>query len=471
MITQNTVLRNDVGPCPRVGIIIGADNITLNLNGHRVLGNSDMGAGGEFAGIRLAGRTGVTVVGHPGGQRSGRMGTVSGFEAGVVLDGGSANTVKNLIIRDNIGPDDPFSAELGDGVILFNSASNQILNNVVAHNGIYDGIGVLGGDADGNVIRDNTVTDTIGPSDGGPAGQGIIVNAAGLGDNTGAVIEGTITEHNTVRRSGSAGIANTNNVGAQILRNVVEDNGLTNRQGHGIGIQLGPFAEVPFTRALVQANQVHNNGVDGIQVQKGATENRIIDNNAADNNVLCRGSEDEDCTRQRGFDLHDLNPGCDSNVWSGNTWGSGYYSPFCTAAGGSGPVLPLAPEGPIGDPSCSDGFDNDQDGLVDGNYDPDCAYPTESWDLFGSCLDGFDNDKDGLTDGADPDCAPPATPEGPAGARNCIDRTDNDRDGLVDAADPDCQEGPPGDVMCSDGRDNDLDGFIDGDDPSCQAVP
>ena len=34
-ITQNTILENDVGPCQNHGIIIGADNITFNLNGRR----------------------------------------------------------------------------------------------------------------------------------------------------------------------------------------------------------------------------------------------------------------------------------------------------------------------------------------------------------------------------------------------------------------------------------------------------
>ncbi|HSH61086.1 MAG TPA: hypothetical protein VK988_15895, partial [Acidimicrobiales bacterium] len=110
-ITKNTTLTADVGPCAADGIIIGADNITLNLNGRRVFGNSDQGASGEFAAIRLAGRTGVTVTGHPG--KSGKTGTVSGFEAGVVIDGGSANTVQNVTARDNIGRDDPFNAELG----------------------------------------------------------------------------------------------------------------------------------------------------------------------------------------------------------------------------------------------------------------------------------------------------------------------------------------------------------------------
>lgn len=90
---------------------------------------------------------------------------------------------------------------------------------------------------------------------------------------------------------------------------------------------------------------------------------------------------------------------------------------------------PNCPEGPPGDPSCSDTFDNDGDGLIDGN-DPNCQTPVET------CGDGIDNDGDGVIDG--PNC-----PEGPPGDPSCIDGFDNDGDGLIDAADPDCQTASP----------------------------
>ena len=392
VITRNTQLEEDIGPCPANGIVIGKDNITLNLGGHRVFGFEGPGDGNS-AGIRFPGRSRVRVT----------NGTVSGFDAGVVVNGGRENHVDNMVVRDNVGPDDAFNAELGDGIVLFDSASNKIGKNVVSGNGIFDGIGVLGGDADGNVIHGNTVTGTLGPSDGGPAGQGIIVNAAGLGVNDGAVIEGTIVKNNIIRGSGSAGISNLNNVGARILTNVVEGNGLTNRAGNGIGIQLGPRSVMPFTRALVRGNQVHGNGADGIHVQRGATENRIIDNDASDNSA-------QGDMWLRGFDLHDLNRDpetgqldCDSNVWSANVWGSAYYAPPCAAVGGSGPPLPPPEPEVNGQPSCFDQWDNDQDGLTD-EADPDCQ-PTEGPDAGpGSCGDGLDNDGDGTTDFEDDDC-------------------------------------------------------------------
>lgn len=57
-----------------------------------------------------------------------------------------------------------------------------------------------------------------------------------------------------------------------------------------------------------------------------------------------------------------------------------------------------------------------------------------------SCTDGIDNDCDGLTDSADPDCDPGCTvTENPE--VSCTDAIDNDCDGLVDSADPDCPTG------------------------------
>ncbi len=407
-ITKNTTLTADVGPCAGDGIIIGADNITLNLNGRRVFGNSDQGASGEFAGIRLAGRTGVTVTGHPG--KSGKTGTVSGFEAGVVIDGGSANTVQNLAVRDNIGRDDFRNADLGDGIVIFDSPSNRILNNVVAHNGIFNGIGVLGSTSDNTTIQGNTVEDTVGAGGGGGSGQGIIIN--GADGRTRELITGTKTEGNIVRRSASGGISNINNTDATVMGNIVEDNGLTNNAGNGIGIRAGFGFQGTATRVLVQDNRVRRNAQNGIVILRAARENRIINNVTADNNRVPPHTG-------RYFDLHDENDRCDANVWSGNVWSAtGIYSPICVTNGGSGPLVPP---------------------LVSESTPPNPHFSP-------NCIDAFDNDADGLVDGRDPDCTRPEDPEGPAGDPTCSDGLDNDGDYLIDGDDFDCGAvGGPGD--------------------------
>ena len=123
---------------------------------------------------------------------------------------------------------------------------------------------------------------------------------------------------------------------------------------------------------------------------------------------------------------------------------------------------------------CTDGLDNDGDGLID-CADSDCASdpicilpPPKGVEI---CNDGLDNDSDSLVDCADPDCAsdlicpklsaptlPPApvlapplsTPTGPAPMipwlptltieGNCADGIDDDSDGLTDCADVDCEK-------------------------------
>ncbi len=69
--------------------------------------------------------------------------------------------------------------------------------------------------------------------------------------------------------------------------------------------------------------------------------------------------------------------------------------------------------------------------------DPTVCTPTEPAAEV-SCSDGQDNDCDGLPDAADPDCqvcVPGETPE-----LSCADNIDNDCDTLIDSNDPDCAD-------------------------------
>lgn len=315
VVTANTVLSEDLGPCEGNGIIVRSDAVTLDLGGHRVFGFGGPGDGTE-AGIRLPLRTGVTVA----------NGTVSDFDAGVLINQGASNTVSNLTVRDNIGPDDPNNVELGDGIVLFDSSGNFILNNVVTHNGIFDGIGVLGFRSHNNTIERNTVQETAGPADTGFGfGQGIILSAPALRGEERTFITGNMVNRNVVRRNASAGISSISNAEGNIMFNTVENNGLTNGPGNGIGLQVGRFIDAPITHLVVQGNEVHGNSADGIHIGgdfAAPDANQILNNNAANNGQL---------------DLYDKNTNCAKNVWRNNRWGSGGYNQDCVTLGGLGP--------------------------------------------------------------------------------------------------------------------------------------
>lgn len=114
--------------------------------------------------------------------------------------------------------------------------------------------------------------------------------------------------------------------------------------------------------------------------------------------------------------------------------------------------------------ACDDG-DDDGDGVADCG-DPDCARRAPCAEE--ACDDGADDDADGAVDCADSECAEAAA----CHERRCGDGMDDDRDGVADCADPECRSSPlcP-ELACGDGADEDADGLIDCDDADCALAP
>jgi sugar lactone lactonase YvrE len=325
-IVKNVTLSYDIGPCPGDGLVIGADGVKLDLNGHTIIGDS--GRSGTDVGVRLRGRNRVKVTG----------GTITGFDAGVAIIGGSGNTASRLTLANNRGNPDAFASIFGDGIVLFFSAGNSIVDNAVLDNGPFDGIGLLGAQSDDNLIQGNRVEGTNNDDNPfGPVGLGIILNPFLGGDRPRELsLHRNRVIDNRVIGNGNGGISGLSNVDGVIQGNRVERNGFQNPDGgeafpgNGIGVQNLLFAE-PKTRVLVKQNKVLGNAADGIRVL--SQDNQIVGNTADGN-----GGEFANLFR---FDLNDYNsdpdtfePNCDSNVWSANIWGSGGFFPACTSAGG-----------------------------------------------------------------------------------------------------------------------------------------
>ena len=133
-----------------------------------------------------------------------------------------------------------------------------------------------------------------------------------------------------------------------------------------------------------------------------------------------------------------------------------------SACDGTAPILPKE-EPQLYETDCTDGMDEDQDGVADCD-DSDCRQACQT-STEADCGDGTDNDGDALVDCADPDCATSALC-----GENCTDGIDNDADGRIDCVDTDCAADPACLEDCADRRDNDRDDLIDCADPDCAAA-
>ena len=380
VITESVTLDSDVGPCPGDGLVVVADNVTVDLNGFRVFG---LNGPEEQVGIRLVDVSGVTV----------QNGTVTDFDAGVAIEGGSGNTVRTLLVRDNIN-DLIGECTYGDGITVFDSDDNVIERNEVVHNGPYSGISLVG-DSDRNVVRNNVVADNNVPNireDGtrGPCGEpfsrpiqdiGIRIEGPGANDNriqgntvtNSAIVGISIHGHVCNPPEGSPFPVQDPNTGNLILNNTVTDTGrethMDDPMADGIGIlRQGPLTVVCSAYDnTIRANQSTGNFRDGINLGATTTDNVIqanrVDGNARDGIHLAGppmregqlvinpetgepfpGAVNNVLMGNRGFgndrfDGADFNPDCDANQWRGNLFGTVNQpcvgSPNPKAAGGN----------------------------------------------------------------------------------------------------------------------------------------
>jgi parallel beta-helix repeat protein len=164
-ITIDTKLDSDLVNCPNNGIVIGADDITVDLNGHLIDGD-----GAEFDGCPEGEPCdfGVLNDGHDG--VSVRDGSVRQFAVGALIFSARHNRVlgisssRNLLfgflvadsarslVRDSSGNRNP--APEGDGLGLVGSNHIRILHNSFRRNGL----GIHVDDSTHNLIKRNRIS-------------------------------------------------------------------------------------------------------------------------------------------------------------------------------------------------------------------------------------------------------------------------------------------------------------------------
>ena len=283
-LTHSVKLANDLSDCPNNGLVVGADDVTVDLNGHTIDGDGELVADCPFpgphcdAGVQnTGGYKGVTIEGGKlqefaygvdvfGGASHNRVRHISSTHnlfRGILIGGGITDSqVEHNSINDN-----------GAGIVLCCSSNNvRIERNDVSGNG--DGIVVS--DSDNNRIANNSV------SDNAKAGEG--------SEGSGIAIEGIFTEgsndnevsHNRVH-------GNADNIGLGGDRNRVTANEVTDAVG--CGADCGGFGIiVPGGEGnLVANNRVARALNDTIAVASFDPENPTVGTVVRDNHVRDAG--------------------------------------------------------------------------------------------------------------------------------------------------------------------------------------
>jgi parallel beta-helix repeat protein len=281
VLTQDTKLDNDLVDCPGNGLVIGADGISVNLNGHLV--DSD----GQNPSILKSG------IDNSGGFDfvDVKDGRVSDFFADVNLANANYNVVSGIDVSGHLG-------------IYLDDAANNLLKNNVGSNsaGIY-----LYGDSDNNRVVKNTISQAAvaiflgvkytgaNPSPA-PSGNRVVQNQLlenDVGMNVIAALDNEIKQNTLVdnasygiyQQSGTNPIEQNSISGGgsgifiNVARQLIARNHVHGTSGDGIHINVGDVDVGPAT--VVERNLVERNGDDGIDIDHSGvtvTRNRANDN-------------------------------------------------------------------------------------------------------------------------------------------------------------------------------------------------
>jgi nitrous oxidase accessory protein NosD len=310
-ITADTKLDSDLVDCPNNGIVIGANNVTLDLNGHTVDGDGefvdhcsrnelcDVGVASErHNGLTIKGgrvkQFGIGVGVFDAQHADLRQLTVSkNIDLGIVL----AEAERSEVRTSSVTANGLHTDEAGLGV--FFSHHVKIRRNSISRNG---DIGLIMFEADNIRIKKNTVADhpeagmLLAGDNNKVASNRVVRNSEGIGF---AGNDNAITR-NQVLESGLFGINRDGGDRNLIAHNKVRGAG---RQG----ILVGVYGSHGRDNAVI-ANRVRDVGRDGVRVGKKVTDtvlrrNRVRD--ADDDGIDVRRAS-ATLTRNRASHNHDL---------------------------------------------------------------------------------------------------------------------------------------------------------------------
>jgi nitrous oxidase accessory protein NosD len=238
-ITADLTLTSDLTGCPGDGLIVAADGVRLDLNGHVVSGS---GAG-----------TGITV---SAADVSVANGSVRGFGTGVrSIGSGGGTRLADLGATAN-----------GVGILAF-APSGTVERSAIAGNA-GNGLTARGS---GWTIRDSVISDNAGAglsfffAGSATIERNVVRRNAGSGIEFLAHVDQSVIADNLVAQNGASGIRVLDST-TQVLRNDARKNG-----GTGIVLSEGenPLL-VPFY--VVTGNTSDDNAGRGIEATAGMTD-------------------------------------------------------------------------------------------------------------------------------------------------------------------------------------------------------
>jgi parallel beta-helix repeat protein len=305
-ITTDTTLDSDLVNCPNNGIVIGADNITLDLNGHTIDGDGTPidpcpeGEPCDIGVLNVAGHDRLTIVG----------GTVQQFGVGVLVEGAahrlhqfaaSDNTDFGIIVAESTNSvieQTSMSDNGTSGLVLVGSRRALVARNTVSGSNGYaiftavvddsriqnnaldgndHGIAVFDGGSR-NLVQRNVVSHGSGSAIDVGGGAGNRIERNRLVDNGDGIItvdvQDTLISRNlltatgtstTPEQSGGFGILVDGGARTTVDRNIVAGG-----RGPAIFVSVLVAQTVPED-TVVSRNAVTGNLGDGVLVDSGAT--------------------------------------------------------------------------------------------------------------------------------------------------------------------------------------------------------
>ena len=297
-ITTDTTLDSDLIDCPNNGIVIGADDVTLDLNGHTIDGDGTPAAGcdpeREFCdiGVLNDGHDGVTIV----------HGSVRQFDVGIVVGRASHNHLLDVssarngsigivlfdatrsLVRNSSG-NGSIAHNTGAGLGLFSSHHVRVLNSSFRHNG---DMGIAVDSASGNLIKGNLLARNkhFGIVVRGQAADRNQVkrNRAVRNRKIGVYIEGS---RNVIARNRISHSSRNEARGIEVdggNHNLIARNYIRDTEGRGISLDFSRDPEVsggpPVVGNVVRRNRIRRAGKDGVHVNPGAKRTLLQRNHA-----------------------------------------------------------------------------------------------------------------------------------------------------------------------------------------------